>query len=101
MEYTVQDAPNGKKIEFSGQLTFRDHNSFNEIIDLLKETGINSCIFDLTKTDFIDSAALGMLLLVREAAITENVKLILRGVTGSVRDIMDVADFGAMLTIED
>jgi anti-anti-sigma regulatory factor len=52
--------------------------------------------------DYIDSAGLGLLLLVRQAATKGSATTVLRlSAEGQVRKLMDAARFGQMFTIED
>jgi len=100
MEHRVESIPNGKRIAMSGRLTFADHASFRNLIAVLEEPGMKSCVFDLSAVEFVDSAAMGMLLLARDKAVGRNVQITLKGAQGPVRSIMEVAKFGNLFTME-
>ena len=59
MNYKMTNLKNGKEVLLSGSFTFRDHDTFFEIISVIKNTDIEKLVFNLKDCDFIDSAALG------------------------------------------
>jgi anti-anti-sigma factor len=101
MEHTVRGLPDGKEVILTGRLTFADHNGFRSIIAMFQEPGNKRFVIDLSAVDFIDSAALGMVLLARDTAISKGVHLILRGAKGQVKRIMEVAKFNSLFTMEE
>jgi anti-anti-sigma factor len=101
MEHVIRALPDGKEILLSGRLTFADHNNFRAIIAQFSEPGAKRFVLDLSGIDFIDSAALGMVLLARDTAISRGVHLILKGAAGQVKRIMEVAKFNTLFTMED
>jgi anti-anti-sigma factor len=58
---------------------------------------VREIVFDLSGVTHIDSAALGMLMLVREAAEAAQKRLVLECAGGRVREILEVANLEAML----
>lgn len=101
MEYKIKPTSNGREIALSGRMTFADHASFREMISMFDEPGIKKCVFDLSGSEYADSAALGMLLLARDTAAGKGISLVLKGAKGQVKRIMEVAKFGALFTIEE
>ena len=57
-------------------------------------------VVDLTHADYVDSAALGMLLLLRERAGGDSGRVTIRGLRGQPRDVLKIARFDRMFTIE-
>lgn len=55
---------------------------------------------ELASVDYIDSAALGSLLMAREMAGKEGKRITLAGATGMVRKALDIARFGDLFTLE-
>ncbi len=101
MNYTRKDKQNYTEIAFCGSFTFRDHDSFFEIISLIKSTKIKKIIFDLSQCDFIDSAALGMFVIAHDEASTKSIALSIRGVQGKVKEVMYAARFDSLYIFED
>ncbi|MEW5727771.1 MAG: STAS domain-containing protein [Pseudomonadota bacterium] len=56
---------------------------------------------DLTELEFMDSAALSMLLIARDQAHTRGVEIVLTNPRGRVRQLFDLADIPAMMAIEE
>ena len=53
-------------------------------------------VVDLSDTEYLDSSALGMLLLLREHAGGESSKIEISQASDEVRKILDVANFGKL-----
>ncbi|HEX8986576.1 MAG TPA: STAS domain-containing protein [Rhodocyclaceae bacterium] len=56
----------------------------------------NEIVVDLAKTNYLDSAALGMLLVLRDHARRGGKSVVLSRATGAVRSSLDVANFGKL-----
>ena len=87
-------------VSISGEFTFTDHVAFKAIASRLLERQGTPIIIDLAKLEFIDSAGLGMLLIVREEADKAHRSLVLRGPCGQVKRMFDVTKFGTLFTVE-
>ena len=57
-------------------------------------------IVNLTQTEYMDSSALGMLLLLRQHAGEKSDRVVLRGASEAVRKILDIANFDRLFVIE-
>jgi HptB-dependent secretion and biofilm anti anti-sigma factor len=51
---------NAFKVAISDQLTFSDHKAFRVLLDEVKKSGAQKCVFDLSKLAAVDCAGLGM-----------------------------------------
>lgn len=101
MNYKTINLKDGKEIVISGAFTFRDHDTFFEIISLIKTAQDKKIIFNLTDCDFIDSAALGMFVIANDEASSKSVELLIKGVQGKVKDVMFAARFDSLYTFID
>lgn len=101
MNYTKKDTATHTEIAFCGSFTFRDHDSFFEIISLIKSGQAKKIVFDLSDCDFIDSAALGMFVIAHDEASAKAVELAIRGVKGKVKEVMYAARFDSLYVFED
>jgi len=89
-------------LALSGQFDFNAYYEFKPYQTKALETpGIQRIILDLASLDYLDSAALGTLLLLRERASERNIEVVLRGARGVVREIMDIAHFERMFRFID
>lgn len=87
-------------VSISGEFTFNDHTAFRAIATRLLERKGKPIIIDLARLEFIDSAGLGMLLIVRDEAGKADRTLILRGPSGQVKRMFDVTKFNTLFTVE-
>ena len=78
----------------SGQFDFGSHRDFREACgSCLKAEGVKEIEVDLAGVDYIDSSALGMLLLLKEKASVEDKKVYLINVQGNVQRTLEIANF--------
>jgi anti-anti-sigma factor len=101
MNITTKKDNDGITVALSGRFTFSDHTPFRDVlINQVELVGRNEKVtFDLSAVDFVDSAALGMLLLAREAAQRQMGSIVLRGATGQVQRMLEVSRFGLLFTM--
>lgn len=100
MNYKSIDIEGGKEIIFTGSFTFRDHDTFFEVISLIKNGNVEKIVFDLTDCDFIDSAALGMFVIAHDEASSKAVRLSIKGAQGKVKEVMYAARFDSLYIFE-
>jgi anti-anti-sigma factor len=97
MDFQIDSQKANAKI--LGDFTFSDHAAFKQMVNDLFEGKSPSITLDLSQVTFIDSAGLGMLLLVREEAEKSHRKLVLQSPTGQVKRMFGVAKFDTLFTI--
>jgi anti-anti-sigma factor len=92
---------NGDTVELllEGRFTFTDHDSFRRLIEELGATEPQHCTIDLSAVTYLDSAAVGMLLLMRERF--DRCKIVLKGGRSSVRELIRIAKLGTLFDIAD
>ena len=101
MNYKTLNIMDGKEIVVSGSFTFRDHDTFFEIVSLIKSAQDKKIVFNMGECDFIDSAALGMFVIAHDEASSKGVALSIKGVKGKVKDVMYAARFDSLYKFED
>lgn len=101
MNYKTTNITDGKEISISGSFTFRDHDTFFEVVSLIKTAQDKKIVFNMKDCDFIDSAALGMFVIAHDEASSKGVALSIKGVKGKVKDVMYAARFDSLYTFED
>ncbi len=100
MEHDFETRDGGLIIKVSGRMTHKDHKAFREILAQINKVGTSSVRFDLSRVEFMDSSALGMLLIVRDAAVQQNRDIVLKGASGQVENLIKVAKLHKYFTIE-
>lgn len=99
MDYTKETTDSTVNVHMNGQFTFSDHTSFREILSSLAGKKVDMLVLDLSKVEFVDSAALGMFLLAREDAEKNNYRLALKSPRGQVEKMFQVSKFNALFDI--
>lgn len=85
-------------IQIEGRFDYQLHRNFRDTYRDL--TGIGSVVIDMRRTDYLDSSALGMLLLLRESVHGGGKKeIILRNVNPQIRNILNIAHFDRLFKI--
>ncbi len=87
-------------VTLRGQFVFNDHPEFRKLAELIFDGTTQAICFDLSGLDFVDSAGLGMLLIVREEALKANRRIILKGACGQVKKLFDLSRFDTLFTLE-
>lgn len=93
MKYVIDNKTSGMKIALSGRITFADHTDMNALIAMIKEKPAQMMTLDLSAVEFIDSSALGMLLIIRDLVRGQNCGLSIQNARGQVKRIMSLAHF--------
>lgn len=100
MKISQQISEGKATLSLSGRFDFNAHREFRDCYEALFNTGnIRALDIDLGGVEYLDSSALGMLLLIKERAAVKNIQLQLTKCTGTVRQILDIANFGRLFTM--
>ncbi len=85
-------------IAVSGKFDFQLYDEFRSSYVDTQGAGVQYVV-DLSGTDYLDSSALGMLLLLREHAGGEGSRIDIVNASADVKKILDVANFGKLFEI--
>jgi len=89
------------RLSLEGRFDFHSHRDFRTAYEaVLAKAEIREIVIDFNRVDYLDSSALGMLLLLREKAEANNKKVSLSNLSGSVKQVMEIANFGKLFTIK-
>lgn len=91
---------NDTGVFLGGELTFTDHADFLNVSNRLMAAAGKSMVIDLSRLEFIDSAGLGMLLIMRDEAQKANRDLVLRAPKGQIQRMFAVTKFDSLFAIE-
>lgn len=87
-------------LTLNGRFDFNSHRDFRSGYDeLLQNNAVKQLEVNLNGVDYLDSSALGMLLLLKERAAAANITLELTNCRGMVKQVLDVANFGKIFNI--
>lgn len=87
-------------VKLSGRFDFNAHRDFRAAYEpLMDSTPVRGVTIDLGGVDYMDSSALGMLLMVRDKAGAASKKLTLANAQSGVRQVLDIANFGKLFHI--
>ena len=84
-------------IKITGRFDFNAHHDFRNIYRNEKTNAEYS--IDMSGTDYIDSSALGMLLLLREHAGNEAANITITGCNADIKKIFAISNFEKLFTI--
>ena len=84
----------------SGRFDFNSHRDFRGAYEpLVDEADVREVTLDLGGVEYLDSSALGMLLMLRDKAGAANTSILLANVRGGVKQVLDIANFGKLFQI--
>jgi HptB-dependent secretion and biofilm anti anti-sigma factor len=86
-------------VTLNGKFTFSDHQAFREILDKIAEKDVQQIVLHMSGVEFVDSAALGMLLLALDESEKHQKRLAINGPTGQVKKMFDMARFNTLFSI--
>lgn len=100
MEYNVTVESHQITASLSGSFTFRDNGEFRNLLNEIEAQPCSKILCDVTEVDFVDSAALGMFLLLRDTAERKHADVVLKGAAGQVQKMFEVSKFSQLFILE-
>ncbi len=99
-DYDLHATQNGIRIHLKGQFNFHARKAFNQASQkALHHADGREIALDMADIDYMDSAALGMLLLLRDKAGKYGKQIVLKRAQGQVLEILQVANFDRLFDI--
>lgn len=99
MEYDIRDRGDTREVILRGRLTFDGNETFRKVVEALAAQPGVAAVIDLSDLEFIDSAGLGMLLLLREAMVEAGGRLSMRHPQGQVKRLFAASQFSTLVPI--
>lgn len=88
------------RLRMDGRFDFSLHRAFKEAYEpVFGKGGIQSLEIDLGRVEYLDSSALGMLLLLRERAQVARVSVVLCKPSPTVMQILEIANFNKLFAV--
>lgn len=89
------------RLVLNGRFDFNSHVAFNQSTDsLLNDAGVNELELDFEQVKYIDSSAMGMLLLLNERAKYAAKSITLLNCKGAVAQVLDLSNFHRLFNIK-
>lgn len=86
-------------ISIEGRFDFSTHQAFRNAYEH-EDREVRNFIVDLSRTTYLDSSALGMLLLLRDYAGGDSARIELRNCNNDVRRILTISNFEKLFSIQ-
>ncbi len=86
-------------INISGRFDFGIHQDFRKATEQA-ESGVSTIIVDMGRVDYLDSSALGMLLVLRDKVGESKSAVRLKGAKPDVKKILAIANFDKLFTVD-
>jgi|UniRef100_Q47I42 anti-anti-sigma factor len=100
MQASILNEAGKAVIKLVGRFDFNTHREFRGSYEpLVSDTSVRSVVVDFSGVDYLDSSALGMLLMLRDKLGGANKEVALTGVRGNVKQVLDIANFGKLFQI--
>ena len=93
MKYQVSEKGNTATARISGQMTFSDRGEVSGLALALTRGNLPEIVVDLSAVEYI-------LLILRESAQEKGRKITLSGMTGSVKEVLELACFDTLFTFK-
>ncbi|MBT7582931.1 MAG: STAS domain-containing protein [Kordiimonadaceae bacterium] len=99
MEYSSKQDGTNCEFNFLGTFSFSDNENVRKLIEEFKSSGCSRCSVQLGALEDIDSAGLGMLILIDEAVKEDGKSVEFVGPTGQVERMLEISKFSEIITI--
>jgi len=99
MEYTKIIDSGTCNVVMKGKFTFSDHSAFKNLFDVFADSKVQSVQFDFKQVEFVDSAALGLLLLSLDEAKKHSKSLRIKEPQGQVQKMFEISRFYELFEI--
>jgi anti-anti-sigma factor len=99
METNVSSTDGRSVIRLSGRFDFNAHREFRDAVDQVLKSDGQEIQVDFAAVDYLDSSALGMLLMLRDKARSSGKNVSLANCRGAVKQVIEIANFGKLFSI--
>lgn len=101
MAINIQIRNRSARISMAGRFDFKVHRDFKDAYTpLLDNAAVHEIEIEMSKVNYMDSSALGMLILLNERANAANKTVVLLNASGAVSQLLEVANFSRIFNIK-
>ena len=79
---------------------FGAHKWFTEAYEKALSSNAKEVVLDFSRVNYVDSSALGMMVLLHRKMAPQNCKGVIRNLGGTAKDILDMANFSTLYRYE-
>lgn len=89
-----------KSLQIPERFDFSYHKTFTEQYQsALTNGGVTDITLDFSRVNYLDSSALGMMVLLQKKAKAQNINVKIKGAQDNARDILNIANFDRLFDI--
>ena len=89
------------QIQLQGRFDFGAHREFKSSYEApLGAPEVRELEIDMAGVEYLDSSALGMLLILKERAGASNKRVAITNCRGAVKQVLDIANFGKLFPMK-
>ena len=99
MQTNVTSRDGSTAIVLQGRFDFNAHREFRDAVDRAIKEPAPEIKVDLAGVDYLDSSALGMLLMLRDKAKGAGKSVTLANARGAVKQVIEIANFGKLFQL--
>jgi len=101
MQINISKHEGAVRMSLQGRFDFNAHREFRGSYDaVINDAEVREVEVDLGGVDYLDSSALGMLLLLKERAAAAHKTVALSNCRGMVAQVLEVANFNKLFNIK-
>lgn len=99
VQFNIDNSGKELTIKVDGRFDFSAHQEFRDAYEAIA-SDVNRYVVDLGNTSYLDSSALGMLLLLRDYAGGDSASVKIVKCNDDVRKILTISNFEQLFTIQ-
>jgi len=99
MQTNVTSRDGSTVIVLQGRFDFNSHREFRDAVERALKEAAPEIKVDLADVDYLDSSALGMLLMLRDKAKGAGKSVVLAAARGAVKQVIEIANFGKLFVL--
>ena len=100
MQYQTRNDHDLLTISLTGELTYKDHSVFNELLESVANFKPKNVTCDLAGLEFIDSSGLGLLLLLNSQSEKTGWSLELANAGGQVAKMLQYTNIDSQISVQ-
>ena len=100
MNVSMVKSRNQARVGLQGRFDFSSHTRFKEVCDqALEDQEVGELVLDMSNLEYLDSSALGMLLLLRDKVTKAHKAVAIENCRGIVSEVLGIANFQKLFAI--
>ena len=88
MKYKINKTESGYEVIIFEKISYSDYDDFFDITSFINNVDVKECILNISDVDFIDSAVLGMFLILNDKAKKNEISLVIKGAKDRVKEVI-------------